>query len=98
MKPTLTVLETTASLKGNLTIRHFDALLQIAKELETSTVQTLLIDSPEEIDLTAIQLVWSISSSRRAKGQTLKVGMALADNDIALLRACGLSGLLTPLT
>lgn len=91
MKPAITKHNDIARIKGDLTIAHHASVVSLLRSLTSDACQKLVIDQPENIDLSTIQLLIALQRRRSATGQPIELIWQLHESQTALLRITGFS-------
>ncbi|HEY0741577.1 MAG TPA: hypothetical protein VGD40_08945 [Chryseosolibacter sp.] len=95
MKPKVKMEGDQAVINGPLTIKHHKEVLSLLKKVADGNVSRLVIDHPSELDLSSVQMLWSLCSSKKSTNSPINVVFALNEADTSLLKRCGFSFLIT---
>lgn len=91
MKPKLKVENDHAVIQGALTIKHHRELFQIMKKLFEMKMTKVIVEQPSELDLSAIQMLWSLRISTARENTPMNISFNLSESDQRLLTRCGFS-------
>jgi hypothetical protein len=95
MKPKLKIDTDKAVLQGPLTIRYHKEVAALLQKLTDSNVSQIVVDKPSELDLSSVQMLWSLYITKKKSNNRISVVFNLNEQDHNLLSRCGFSSLLT---
>lgn len=103
MKPNVKIFkhptgETQANLAGELTVKYATEVSLCLEKVMNEERLTLVIDEPASVDLSLLQLVYSLKKTREAKGLPLTLRTNVSTNDHSLLARTGFASFLNLLT
>ena len=80
---------------GSLIINHIEKITaEVKQHLSPLTNISVIIDNPENIDMTFIQMLISVSNACKAQGKTFEVQTTLKDDLKLLVEKAGLVNIL----
>ncbi len=78
--------------KGSLIINHIEKIYaELREKLKFDKAMTVVIDNPESIDITFVQLVISLKKTFAEKGLEFTVKSSLKDDMVQLISKAGLN-------
>lgn len=95
MKPKLKMENDRAVINGSLTIKHHKDVLLLLRKIADTSIPKVVLDHPAELDLSALQMIWSLYITKKNTGSPVTLVFSLNEPDHKLLQRCGFSFLLT---